>query len=144
INSNLTVEEVNDIIESSARKVGGYNYTTTTGRTNGTWDDEVGYGLLDAKKAVDKAIQTLPTINGPSMVCASNTVYTLSEPVGPATVLWNVTPNMEIVSYTNSSVTVKWFAAPGPGAIKATINGFTITKDVTVGPAPLNLDVYPD
>lgn len=48
----LTVQQVSDIIESTAQKVGGYNYQTTSGRPNGTWNNEMGYGLIDAYAAV--------------------------------------------------------------------------------------------
>ncbi len=48
----LTVQQVSDIIESTAQKVGGYNYQTTSGCPNGTWNNEMGYGLIDAYAAV--------------------------------------------------------------------------------------------
>jgi hypothetical protein len=51
-NSNLTQKEVANVIESTARKVGNYSYTTTYGRPNGTWNEQMGYGLLDALSAV--------------------------------------------------------------------------------------------
>lgn len=57
INPNLTEAQVRNIIESTAQKVGGYNYQTTTGRPNGTWNNEMGYGLLDAFNAI---FQLLP------------------------------------------------------------------------------------
>ncbi len=62
VNPNLTVQEVNDIIEQSAQKVRTdlYNYSTTTGRPNGTWHNEMGYGLVDAYQAVLLA-QECPT-----------------------------------------------------------------------------------
>lgn len=50
VNPNLTAREVNDIIESSAQKVGTYTYNP--GRPNGTWNNEMGYGLVDAHQAV--------------------------------------------------------------------------------------------
>lgn len=56
-NSHLTQLQVANIIESTAQKVGGYNYQNTVGRPNGTWDDEMGYGLVDAFAAV----QACPT-----------------------------------------------------------------------------------
>lgn len=56
VNPSLTNIQVNDIIESTAKKVGGYSYTTTTDRTNGTWNIEMGYGLVDAYDAVMEAI----------------------------------------------------------------------------------------
>ncbi len=52
VNPNLTVQEVNDIIEQSTQKVGGYSYQNTAGRPNGTWNNEMGYGLVDAHAAV--------------------------------------------------------------------------------------------
>lgn len=51
INPNLTRLQVTNVIESTAQKVGGYTYQTTTGRPNGTWHSEMGYGLLNAFSA---------------------------------------------------------------------------------------------
>lgn len=52
VNPCLTQKQVVDIIESSSRKVGGYAYGSTLGRENGTWNNEMGYGLIDADAAV--------------------------------------------------------------------------------------------
>ena len=52
MNPCLTYQQVINIIERSAQKVGGYAYATTAGRPNGTWDDEMGYGLIDADAAL--------------------------------------------------------------------------------------------
>lgn len=52
INPALTQDEVCDIIESTCKKTGSYSYTTTSGRTNGTWNNEMGYGLVNAYAAV--------------------------------------------------------------------------------------------
>lgn len=54
-NPDLTQKEVVNIIESTTRKVGSYNYSTISGRVNGTWNNEMGYGLLDAYAALIKA-----------------------------------------------------------------------------------------
>ena len=59
INPNLTQLEVSNIIEQTARKTGNYNYSNTTGRPNGTWNNEAGYGLVDAEAAVKAAKATL-------------------------------------------------------------------------------------
>lgn len=61
VNPNLTAEEVNNIIERTAQKIGTYNYTNTSGRPNGTWNNEMGYGLVDAYAAVQMAQQTACT-----------------------------------------------------------------------------------
>lgn len=52
IDSNLTWQQVRDILELSAQKVGGYDYTLDATHTNGTWHEEMGYGLLDAYRSV--------------------------------------------------------------------------------------------
>lgn len=55
VNPNLTQKQVSEIIENTARKIGNYSYVTTSGRANGTWNNEMGYGVLDAFAAVTKA-----------------------------------------------------------------------------------------
>ena len=55
VNPNLTALQVRNVIESTAQKVGGYNYQGVTGRNNGTWHSEMGYGLVDAYAAVQAA-----------------------------------------------------------------------------------------
>ncbi len=54
VDNGLTNIDVNDIIEQSAQKVRTdiYTYSTTAGRPNGTWNNQMGYGLLDAHAAV--------------------------------------------------------------------------------------------
>ncbi len=54
VNPNLTFQEVNDIIEQSAQKVRTdlYTYSNSGGRPNGTWNNQMGYGLVDAHQAV--------------------------------------------------------------------------------------------
>lgn len=51
----LSAMQVNNIIEQTSKKVGGYAYTTIAGRPNGTWNNELGYGLVDAYEAVKMA-----------------------------------------------------------------------------------------
>ncbi len=63
----LTAWEISNIIERTARKVGGYNYSTTSGRPNGTWNEQMGYGLVDAYAAVLAASSQPPS--PPSISC---------------------------------------------------------------------------
>ena len=53
LNPCLSHDQVEDIIELTAQKTGPYTYSTTVGRPNGTWNNEVGYGLID----IDAAMQ---------------------------------------------------------------------------------------
>jgi subtilisin family serine protease len=64
VNPSLTVQQVNYIIESTAKKMGGYNYQTTSGRPNGTWHQEMGYGLVDAYAAVQAANCPTTVVSG--------------------------------------------------------------------------------
>lgn len=70
IDPTLTQKQVADIIERSAQKVGNFNYTTQSGRLNGTYHQEMGYGLLDAHKALLETI--CPTLHFNNMVFSSN------------------------------------------------------------------------
>ena len=58
VNSSLTPDNIRNILRNTANKISGYTYT------NG-WNDEVGYGLLDAYAAVNIAAIGTPS---PSMV----------------------------------------------------------------------------
>lgn len=90
INPNLTRETVTNIIESTAQKVGGYNYTTTEGRPNGTWHQEVGYGLVDAYAAVLAAKTASPHIIGNATLTSQET-YTIANLPTTANVKWTYT-----------------------------------------------------
>jgi subtilisin family serine protease len=52
VNPSLTQQEVANIIESTAKKAGGYNYQITSGISNGTWNSQMGHGVLNAYAAV--------------------------------------------------------------------------------------------
>ncbi|MCZ2140601.1 MAG: S8 family serine peptidase [Bacteroidia bacterium] len=61
----LTQAQVEQIMKRTARKVGSYTYSVNY--TDGTWNDEMGFGLLDAGEAVKMASSTYLqnlTING--------------------------------------------------------------------------------
>lgn len=96
INPNLTQDQVRDIIESTAQKVGGYNYSTVQGRTNGTWYNQMGYGLIDAYAAVIKAAGG--PITGQSLVCSSGTTFSISPIASFDSVKWEKGPFLNIGS----------------------------------------------
>lgn len=52
VNPYLSQGEVAECIESTAQKVGSYTYSNNTLRPNGTWNNQMGYGLVDAHAAV--------------------------------------------------------------------------------------------
>lgn len=112
VNPSLTQKEVADIIESTAQKVGPYSYTINSGRPNGTWHEQMGYGLVDAYAAVMEAKARYP-IQGPDYVCDTAKYYLLHPLQQGETVSWSVhngvvaSPSYSIIGATNQdTVTV--------------------------------------
>jgi subtilisin family serine protease len=62
INPSLTQKQVADIIEGAARKVSSYSYATTSGRSNGTWNNQMGYGLVNAYAAATNLPPPTPVL----------------------------------------------------------------------------------
>ncbi len=62
-NPTLTRKQVCDIIESTATKLPAYtsDYATVSGRTNGTWYQKSGYGLLNAHSSIISTPPPVPT-----------------------------------------------------------------------------------
>ena len=53
VNPNLTGQQVKDIIEQTAQKLPNYTFAPVSStHPNGTWNEQVGYGLVDAHKSV--------------------------------------------------------------------------------------------
>lgn len=95
VNPFLTGQEVRDIIEQTAQKVGGYSYANTSGRTNGIWHEHMGYGLVDAYAAVTTAVTSKHAISGSSTVCTQG-VYTIGNLPTGATVSWQVGSGLSV------------------------------------------------
>ena len=82
-NPYLTQKQVSEIIEKTAQKInqgygqGQYNYTNTTGRPNGTWHEEMGYGLVNAYEAVKMAKECmyLPTTYTNPNITTNEVIY---------------------------------------------------------------------
>lgn len=123
VNPNLTQKQVANIIESTAQKIGGYNYAYNPNYPNGTWNNQMGYGLVDAYAAVQMA----KCYKGENVLSKEITTNT------------NVTINtfaseiVTIKSGTTLTVTSTLYMAPDariivePGA-KLIVNGGTITS----------------
>ena len=54
----LTRAEATEVLEASCRKLPNYSYNIEPGHDNGLWNNETGYGLIDAQKAVEFAYST--------------------------------------------------------------------------------------
>ena len=128
LNPNLTQQQVFNILTTSTDKVGGYTYT------NG-FSNQMGFGRLNAKKAVDKAI---PTISGPTTFCPSAS-FSIS-PISTGNVYWTAAPanSMTFTQGGFSTTATRSGSFTGSATITATITGnggvLTATKAITVAP----------
>jgi subtilisin family serine protease len=118
INSTLTQDQVRDIIESTCTKVGTYTYSTTAGRTNGKWNNEVGYGCVNAFAALQSVF---PYLAEGVNVCTSGTTFTVNKVPTNSTVTWTCSSN---ITFDNQPGNPKVFTAIGTGygSVTATIN----------------------
>ncbi len=117
IDQSLTYLEVFDILTSTADEVGGYTYT------NG-WSEELGYGRVNAFSAVCEALNRKMSVTGPSLVCTSNSTFTLHDRPPSDTVSWTKGPYLSYVSgqYTdNYTVKASSSSVWGSSWVKATI-----------------------
>ena len=97
INPDLTREEVVNIIETTAQRVGGYDYSPTEGRPNGKWHEQMGYGLVDAYAAVLAAKITTAQINGPEILSTQSTYSVTNIPTN-ASITWTYTYTPDIAN----------------------------------------------
>jgi subtilisin family serine protease len=135
----LTGIQARQILESSTDKISGYVYSSSvSGQPNGTWNNEVGYGRINASKAVINAIN--PSIIGNSNICISaNDTYTIDNYNNAFNTVWTTTSNLQIINQTPYNVVVKGLME-GIGTLTATFqNGMTVTKNIWVGVAQFNV-----
>ena len=91
VNPNLTYDEVREIICRTAVKLPDYTFANASpSNPYGKWNEEVGYGLVDATAAVFSAMAKKISISGPSSVCREET-YTIDGLPDGAEVQWIAT-----------------------------------------------------
>ena len=108
VNPELSVGQVCEILETTATKIKGdvYQYLTDNVHCHGTWNEQMGYGLVNAHKAVLKAAYY--QIFGTSSLSYCNPVqqYTVgtayNELLDNVSFLWQSSSNIQIISNNNS------------------------------------------
>ena len=123
VNPNLTGKEVRDIIEKTSQKISSFSYTNVSGRPNGTWNSQVGYGLVDAFAAVVEANKLV--IEGSEQICIGTPeTYTLTGNIPQGAVInWEYPTNRMYIISGQGTPTIT-FGAFTPGTnqlIKATV-----------------------
>lgn len=63
VNPELSRTEVVNIIERTSQKIGNYSYSTVSGHPNGTWNNEMGYGQINAFAAVSSVSGDIVVFN---------------------------------------------------------------------------------
>lgn len=141
VNPSLTPAQIKNILSSTADETGGYTYT------NGK-SLELGYGQVNAKKAVEAAIGGLD-ISGSSLLCTSST-YSLANLPSGDTATWTANPgNMVSLSFNGNGdqVTVTK-VNEGNVTLSATIpylcDTIVLSKTVQVGSTPVSGYYYSD
>lgn len=117
-NPYLTASQARAALETTCRKVGGYAYSTAA--ANGTWSNELGYGLVDAFAAVSAVLPTTVSDAGVLSII-SPTLNSCSTWVAPVVVLYNYG------SATLDSVSIEYRLGQGP------INSFAWTGSLPTG-----------
>ncbi|MBO4690662.1 MAG: S8 family peptidase [Paludibacteraceae bacterium] len=155
INPNLTAKQVTDIIESTTRKIGAYSYANSSIHPNGTWNKCVGYGLVDAKKAVTKALEQTITMKGSYSSCTTSKFYLTNCSDKDYNITWTLTNNgsiqnlIEGYSSDKDTVYIHPKFAPGngnngssPDVLTATISNpdgtIAVSRSVTLYPQMTN------
>lgn len=140
MNRCLTREQVVNIIEKSARKVGAYTYSPTPGRPNGDWNNEMGYGLIDVDAALrltrEVYVQNV-NINVDSVVQVFGTIaagYSVTPLVPFGNVNVNAGATLDLRASTSITLAGGFNVNPG-GALNAFIIPFNVCAvwDTSVG-----------
>ena len=122
VNPDLTAQDVNNIIESTAQKITGYNYLSIPIRNNGTWNPQVGHGLVDAFAAVQMAINYNSNsnqshyISGPTYITpGTGGFYTMNPYPNATNYVWSIP--------TGCTYNYCWRIVQGQGTNTALIHG---------------------
>lgn len=136
VNPDLTAQQVKHALFSTCKKLSNYTYTTVTGKSHGTWEQETGYGLVNAYNAV----MSLLNIEGPDIVESSTQTFSIPFLPSSATVDWEITGTSFLrYSSTSGSILVTNYALNQHNSFNATIratvhlaNGSNVllTKDI--------------
>lgn len=97
-NPNLTQEEVRSIIQTTCTKLPDYNYTNLY--TDGSWNNEVGYGLINAYEAISKVVigEEDLTIEGSNPITNEYKTFIVRNVPSGCFVEWSVSSSDFIVS----------------------------------------------
>lgn len=146
LNPNLSQAQVRQILETKTDKITGYTYlSNVSGQPNGTWNNEVGYGRVNACQAVVEAFKSVP-INGPSVVCATAAFALQTQPVS-AVVSWSTSNSSGLSINPTTGLATRQNNFNGVVTITATVAGpcgnASIQRQIAVGTGVPDLIINP-
>ncbi|MCR4878221.1 MAG: S8 family peptidase [Bacteroidales bacterium] len=126
VNPCLTSEEVKYVIESTCTKIRPdlYSYATNPDHPNGTWNIEVGYGLVNAYEAVLKAQQMGGYTYIRDSIVTGNVTWTGNKLIHDSLVIDSLA-TLTVVDTVYMSSTARLIVRPGG---KLVVDGSTITS----------------
>ena len=115
VKPDLTNTQVSRAIFESCTKLSSYTFSNFSHHSYGTWNNQVGHGLVNAIEAV---ASVLLTISGPGEVCSSSS-FTLQNPPS-GTIYWTVSdPSIYTVTSSGNPTTVTRGSAYGSAVLYA-------------------------
>ena len=123
-NPNLTQTQVRHAIESTCTKLTGYSYSINPSHPHGTWNNQVGHGLVNAHAAL---LSIPSTITGPADICPTG-VFSLSS---GQSATWSASAGFSVSPTVGTSTTVSHNLYNGAtGTLTAVVNGVTVTRTI--------------
>jgi hypothetical protein len=104
VNPNLTSHQVINIIESTAQKIGNYEYTIHPNRTNGKWNNQMGYGLVNAYEAV---LAAMPKYIQKHVFQSGEEIYEYATEIIAGHIVTNSVPYGDVVLESGSNVILR-------------------------------------
>jgi len=137
ISPNLTVQQIRNILSSTADKVGGVNYNWDPNRPGHS--RELGFGRLNANAALNSIF---PNINGLTLVCTSGSFTLQNQPPG-TTVTWSSSSPSGLSINSTTGAATRQNNFNGQVTVTAMINSAcgntNFTRNVWVG-VPVNVE----
>ena len=113
----LTAVGVKKIIASTSEKVGGYTYSTSSDHPFGTWNNQMGYGRVNARAAVERAatlyfdeyLYLYGQLNyfAKKQIIAGDGVDPFAIYHGPVPIYLSATPDIDIVFHAGEEISLQ-------------------------------------
>ncbi|MDR2066081.1 MAG: S8 family serine peptidase, partial [Prevotellaceae bacterium] len=131
VRPDLTQSQVRQAIESTCTKLSGYSFSSNSNHPNGTWNNQVGHGLVNAYAALQAVLPPLTISGASSLYSFQQSTYTISNLPTNTTVTWSGSSNVNIVSGQGTSQVTVSICGGEEATLTATLSGSTINDTVS-------------